>query len=314
VLKEVLKLTRSTIPSSIELRHDIQPDCGLVLADPVQVHQIAMNLITNAFHAMEETGGTISVTLEEADAGPVDLSVGSEGPPCRYAVLTVSDTGCGIESAILDRIFEPYFTTKQAGKGTGLGLSVIYGIVREHRGHIRVHSEVGRGSAFTVHLPLMDRSTEPLADETAQGLPRGTERILLVDDERVVVQLEQQILERLGYRVTARTDSMEALDLFREAPGTFDLVITDMNMPVMSGDRLARELIAIRPGLPVILCTGFSERMTRESAEAMGIRGFLMKPIIRADMAHMVREVLDAAGNRTGGDPPGGSSPGSGDG
>jgi PAS domain S-box-containing protein len=293
VLKEVLKLSRSTIPANIEITQEIQSDCGPVLADPSQLHQIAMNLITNAFHAVDETSGKISVRLQEIRLGPDDLA-DALLEAGRYAKLSISDTGAGIEPAIMDKIFEPYFTTKEKGKGTGLGLAVVYGIVREHHGDIKVYSEVGKGTTFNVYLPLMEKSSEQTVEEKAEDFETGSERILLVDDEEAIVRLEKQMLERLGYRVTSRTSSLEALEAFRANPSGYDLVITDMTMPNMTGDRLAKELIAIKPGIPIIICTGFSERINQEKVVAMGIQGLLMKPIIRSEMARIVREALDA--------------------
>jgi PAS domain S-box-containing protein len=293
VLREVLTLTRATIPVNIEMNQDIQKECGKVLADPTQLHQIAMNLITNAFHAVEETGGKISVVLRETTIASDDLATGSILPG-RYAMLTVSDTGCGMSSAVMDRIFDPYFTTKSQGKGTGLGLAVVYGIVREHHGEIRVRSEVGKGATFDVFLPLAAKSAEPLSVGDDTDIPSGNERILLVDDEKPVVRLGRQILERLGYRVTTHTHSVDALNAFRADPEGFDLVITDMTMPIMTGERLAREMMSIKPDIPVIICTGYSERINQEKADAIGVKGLLMKPISKTEMGGMVRGVLDS--------------------
>ena len=293
ILKEILKLTRATIPSSIEIARDIQPDCGLVMADPTQVHQVAMNLITNAYHATEG-GGRITVGLKEIHLQGDD---GSESPiePGKYALLTVSDTGCGIAPDIVEHIFEPYFTTKTQDKGTGLGLAVVYGIVTDHHGEIRVSSEEGQGTTFRVYLPLITKPCETPSKPPVMGDATGDERILIVDDEEAIARLETQMLERLGYRITSRESSVEALETFKADPGGFDLVITDMTMPHMTGDRLARALIGVRPDLPVILSTGFSETMNRDKAGALGIKGFLMKPVVKSELAKMVRDVLDGA-------------------
>jgi PAS domain S-box-containing protein len=291
-LKEILKLGRSTIPSNIEILQNIQTDCGLVTADPTQLHQVVMNLITNAYHAVEPSGGKISVQLRETALGPNDLT-GSPLEPGRYALLTISDTGCGIAPAIMDKIFEPYFTTKEQGKGTGLGLAVVYGIVREHNGDIKVYSEVGKGTTFNLYFPLLEKSSEPEIADKVEIHQTGDERILLVDDEEPIARLGNQMLGRLGYRVTYRTSSVEALKAFAAHPEAFDLVITDMTMPNMTGDQLAKELISIRPAIPIIICTGFSERINREKAEAMGIKAFLMKPVVKSEMAQTVRKVLD---------------------
>jgi len=294
IITEVLKLGRSTIPANIKIIKDIQNDCGRVLADPGQIHQVLMNLITNAYHAVEQTNGSISVRLEEATLE------GDEWTDCtleagQYAKLSVYDTGCGIDPALMDKIFDPYFTTKEQGKGTGLGLSVVYGLVRGHRGDIRVCSEAGEGTTFTVYLPLIKKSCETAPAVNKEIDKTGTERILLVDDEIQIVKMVKKILESLGYRVISRTGSPDALDAFKTDPNAFDLVLTDMTMPDMTGDQLAKELITIRPDIPIIICTGFSERINSEKAAGMGIKGFLMKPIIKSEMARMVRNVLDEA-------------------
>ncbi len=292
IVKEALEFMRSTLPANVRLEPDIQSDCGPVMADATQVHQIAMNLITNAIHAMEQTNGDIIVRLKEAAIGPEDFP-GADLEPGSYAHLSVSDTGCGIDPAIINKIFEPYFTTKKQGKGTGLGLSVVYGIVKEHKGEIKVYSEIGRGATFNVYLPLMKRAKSALPAGIEQEIPTGHERILLVEDEMAVARLEAQMLQRLGYRVTLRLDSIEALNAFESTPEAYDLVMTAMTMPRMTGDQLAKALMAIRPDIPVIICAGFSERIDVDEAAAIGIKGFVMKPVLRADMAKTLREVLD---------------------
>ncbi|MFO7910540.1 MAG: PAS domain S-box protein [Desulfotignum sp.] len=292
ILKEVLKLCRATIPADITITKDIQADCGPVMADPTQIHQIAMNLITNAYHAVEPTGGTITVKIKEVDFNHDD-NPAFQLVSGRYAVLSVNDTGTGIEPAVINKIFDPYFTTKEKGRGTGLGLATVYGIVKAHGGDIKVHSEVGKGSSFNVYLPLLEKAQDAEPEKEMTPLPTGTEHILLVDDEKPIVHLEQQMLERLGYRVTSFTSSVDALAAFRTDPSCFDLIITDMNMPHMNGMQLAKELIAITPDIPIIICTGFSERINKENAAVMGIKGLLMKPVVMADMAKEVRRVLD---------------------
>lgn len=296
VLKEVLKLIRSTVPADIEI-HSRIPDTPIkVSADPTQLHQVAMNLLTNAYHAVADTSGEITVTLIEKDFGKENLPETLAIPPGRYACLSISDTGHGIEPALMNRIFDPYFTTKQQNKGTGLGLSVVYGIIREYGGDIRVTSEKGKGAAFDVYLPALGRTREENGSvEEIVTAARGDENILLVDDEQAIVNLEKQLLEKLGYKVSACFKSTEALELFNSAPDTFDLIITDMTMPDMTGDRLAKEARSIRPDLPVIICTGFSEKMDEQKAGDLGINGFLMKPVVLKEMARTVRDVLDTA-------------------
>lgn len=294
ILTEVCKLIRSTIPSDIEIFQDIQKDCGLVMAEATQLHQIAMNLITNAYHAVEKASGEIAIQLKEIILDNDDLK-DSPLQPGQYVMLSVSDNGVGIPKEIMNNIFEPYFTTKEKGKGTGLGLAVVYGILTEHKGDIKVYSEKGLGTTFNVYLPLMKKSDEAISTEKELNKLTGTERILLVDDEKSVVRLEKLMLERLGYNVSAMSNSLEALEIFNSNPDGYDLVISDMTMPNMTGDQLAQELMAIRPDIPIVICTGFSERINKEQAEANKVKGFLMKPVIKSEMAQMVREVLDEA-------------------
>ncbi|HSO18389.1 MAG TPA: ATP-binding protein, partial [Desulfosarcina sp.] len=295
VLKEIVKLMRATIPSNISITQSIPADCGMVLADPTQIHQIAMNLITNAYHAVEASGGRITIGLKEARMTEGEL-VGTDAKPGNYAVLSIADTGHGIDPRVIDKIFDPYFTTKTQGKGTGLGLAVVYGIVKDHGGFLQVDSEVGQGSTFSVHLPILNDAGEenPSADDIGINAT-GSESILLVDDEAAVVKLEKQMLERMGYHIEERVSSIEALKAFEAKPDAFDLVITDMTMPHMTGDQLARKLMSIRKDIPVIICTGFSERIDNEKAAALGVKGVLFKPVVKSDMARMIRKVLDEA-------------------
>ena len=291
ILKEALNLIRASIPMHIEISSDIEPDCGMVSADPTQIHQIAMNLITNAYHAVEETGGTINIELKETEFKPDGLPDNPITAP-KYVVLTVSDTGTGIDKTLINKIFDPYFTTKEHGKGTGLGLSVVYGIVREYCGDIQVFSEIGKGTTFHVYLPLLEGFMDSKTSDASRNYPAASESILLVDDEEPIAQMMQLILERLGYQVTTRTDSLDALSIFRDNPMKFNLVISDRGMPNMTGDQLAEELLSIRPEIPIILCTGFCTENEEKRAHAIGVRGLLMKPVTTADLAKMVRKVL----------------------
>ena len=293
IIKETLSLLRATLPTTIEIKQDLAKDAGVVNADPTQMHQVIMNLATNAGHAMQEKGGVLEVTLanvelDDLSAGKhLDLAAGS------YLRLTVSDTGHGMTSEIRERIFDPYFTTKDTGEGTGLGLSVAHGIVKTHGGTITVYSEPGEGTTFHVYLPLI-LEEEREEKESEEPLPTGTERILFIDDEEVLVEIGGQILEQLGYKVVTETSSVQALELFRAEPNRFDLVITDMTMPHMTGDKLARELMTIRPKIPIILCTGHSELVSEAKAEEIGIKAFVMKPLVMRNLAETVRKVLDA--------------------
>ena len=293
LIQEGLKLLRASLPATIEIRQDIEKDLGTIKADPTQIHQVLMNLCTNASHAMSEHGGVLEVSLSKVDTDG-SLSASSAGiEPGPYLRFRVSDTGHGMAPDVLKRIFDPYFTTKEVGKGTGLGLAVVHGIVKSHGGGIAVFSEPGKGTTFDVYLPRVEAFEAPSATDKMEAIiPGGQERVLLVDDEQAIVEIGQRLLEYLGYQVVVRTSSLEALELFRGRPDRFDLVITDMTMPNMTGDRFAREIWKIRPGIPVILCTGFSERITEEKAKAMGIREFVMKPLVIKDLAQALRRAL----------------------
>ena len=293
LIKEATKLLRATIPSSIEIECNIDESCGPIKGDPTQIHQIIMNLCTNAYHAVQETGGKLEVSLKEVyisyeqSLDRVGMKIG------KHVVLMVKDSGHGMEPQVLERIFEPYFTTKKQGKGTGLGLSVIHGIVKSHGGDITVSSRPGKGSTFKVFLPIIDDIEEEIQIIEPVIAINGKERILLIDDEEQIIDIEQQILERLGYKVTPKTDSEEALEEFAAQPDRFDLVITDMTMPKMTGDQLARRMMDIKPQIPVILCTGFNEAISEEKALSMGIDKFVMKPIVKDELASTIRTVLD---------------------
>jgi len=292
IIKEALKLIRSTIPTTIEIKQNISPACGVIKADPTKIHQIVMNLATNAYHAMEETGGELKVSLNELELSTLDL-INPDMATGGYVCLTVADTGKGMDKNIINQIFDPFFTTKKKSKGTGLGLSVIHGIVTSMNGAIQVYSEPGKGTVFNIYLPVeKSRFTEQISNSNVKA-QRGTEKILLVDDEEAILSMEKLMLERLGYHVTSRTSSIEALEAFRAAPDKFNLVITDMAMPNMPGNKLSVALIRIRPDIPVLLCTGFSETMSEEQAASIGIKGFLWKPIVMKDLSQKIREVLD---------------------
>jgi len=292
IIKEALKLIRSTIPTTIEIKQNIQADCGAIKADPTQIHQIVMNLATNAYHAMEETGGELIAGLKQMEFGTRDLSY-PDMTLGQYACLTVADTGIGMDKELTQKIFDPFFTTKAIGKGTGMGLSVVHGIVAGMGGAVRVYSEPGKGTEFYVYFPVEKSSFEKQSVQTHETIQYGTETILLVDDEEAIITMEKRMLERLGYQVTSRISSIEALEAFRANPDKFDLVITDMAMPNMPGDKLSAALNKIRPDIPVLLCTGFSETMSEEKAASLGIKGFLLKPIVMKDLSQKIREVLD---------------------
>ncbi len=291
VVKEALKLIRSTIPSTILMHQKINPGCKIE-GDPTQIHQIVMNLCTNAYHAMQDHGGALSVILETDT-----VDEGSYGKPAElkagpYVHLSVKDTGCGIAPEIADRIFEPYFTTRKRDEGTGLGLSTVHGIVKNHGGWLCVETRVGRGTTIHVFMPRADHaapSEEAAVGELASARPA---RILLVDDEPALVSMGREILENLGYDVVTGTDSSVVLDLFRSDPQRYDAVITDMTMPGMTGDVLAREMLRIRPDTPIVLCTGYSEQINAETARALGIRKLMMKPFKMSELTEVLNAIL----------------------
>ncbi len=294
LIKETFEFLRSTLPTTIELRQKIGADAPLVFADPTQMQQILMNLCTNASHAMERDGGTLTVAVDSYRIDEDEARVEPDAGPGEYVKLSVSDTGHGMEPGVLGRIFDPYFTTKGPGKGTGLGLAVVHGIVSAHGGKIKVHSQIGEGTAFHVFLPKAEggQKSEP---KTLKPLPMGTERILLVDDEAALVDMGKTILERLGYQVVPRTSPLEALEAFRSNPVRFDAVISDMTMPQLTGVGLAKKLLEIRPDIPVILCSGFGDRANEERARSLGVRAFLHKPVGMQDLANELRAALDSA-------------------
>ena len=293
IIQEALRLLRASIPKTIDIVCDLDHHCKPVMGDPTQVHQVLMNLCTNAYHAMQETGGTIQVKLTEThiDYEETLKHIGIKMGPHLH--LIVKDEGVGMDSSVLSRIFEPYYTTKEPGKGTGLGLSVIHGIVKNHGGFITVESTPGRGSAFHVYLPTIEESEVRTEKEACPSNAGGSERLLLVDDEPQLLAMEKQLIEKLGYRVTACSSAAEALKALEEQPDRFDLIITDMTMPQMTGDQLARRAWKIRSDLPVILCTGYNEMMSEEKAIEMGIRKFLLKPVDKDELAAAIRRSLN---------------------
>jgi len=291
--KEVIKLLRSTIPATIQITQDIHASCGPVLADPTQIHQIMINLCTNASHAMRENGGVLSIRLETVDIRQNTIdNDGLDVTPGDYVRLEVSDTGHGMSRSVMDRIFDPFFTTKGIGEDTGLGLAVVHGIVRSYNGFIKVTSELGKGTIFAIYLPQIDSEIQP--DEAlATLLPRGKENVLVVDDEKELVEMMARMLTNLGYTVYPFNNSLEAMEAFMAQPDKYDLVVTDMTMPTMTGAALAQKIISIRPDASIILCTGYSNIIDEAGARSMGISGYLAKPIIKMELAQLVRNVLD---------------------
>ncbi|MBW1695336.1 MAG: response regulator [Deltaproteobacteria bacterium] len=292
IIKEVLNLLRASIPATIEIVTKIQAENATMMADPTQIHQVLMNLCTNANHSMRDTGGMLEITLSAVELGPDDIDSYPELTPGSYLRLSVKDTGHGMDEQTLKQAFDPYFTTKEKDLGTGLGLAVVRGIVKNHGGAISIQSEPGKGTSIEVLFPRIDEEVL-IETENFRDLPKGRERILFVDDEEPLSNLGKLMLERLGYRVIAKTCPKEALSVFEKTPEDFNLVITDMTMPNMTGDALAEKLKEIRPDIPVILCTGHSDLVTKEKALSKDIKDFLMKPLSMRHLATSVRKILD---------------------
>ncbi|MCX5871286.1 MAG: ATP-binding protein [Deltaproteobacteria bacterium] len=285
IVKEVMSLIKVALPSTIEIHQEIDTNCGQVLMDPVQLHQVLMNLCTNSFHAMEGRVGTLTVRLAK---GEVDQD-GRE-----WLVISVADTGSGIDPAVLPRIFEPYFTTKDKSRGTGMGLAMVHGIVGGYGGRVEVQSEVGVGTTFYVYLPVAASQSSPVESVLAVPLPaRGKEHILVVDDEEQVLNIITSMLTGLGYRVTSKSSSQEALLLFMEIRDDFDLLITDYIMPLLTGVDLCAQIKKIRPDMPVILCTGYSEQIGEEVLKRAGVDEYFLKPVTLQGLAQVVRRVID---------------------
>ena len=295
VVKEVLKMLRSSLPTTVKIEEEIDLECGEVQVDPTQLHQVVMNLCTNAFHAMEDQKGTLQVELQRME---VDMGEAAEDPTALdgpFIVLSVSDTGCGMDQATKERIFDPYFTTKETGKGTGLGLAVIHGIVESFSGFIKVESEPGCGTTFQVYIPARENKINLLLQKTDEdgSLPVGTERIMVVDDEDSILDLHEMVLKRLGYKVTAITDSRVALEKIHAHPDQYDLLLSDQSMPNLSGAELSREVLKIRSTMPIILCTGYSSIVSEKDALAIGIKKYVKKPVGLKKLAVIIRQVLD---------------------
>ncbi len=293
LVKEAIKLLRPALPSTITISPITQEGNGAILADPTQIHQVVMNLCTNAFHAMESSGGVLAISLCDCELGATDLLHQPKAQPGRFVRLSVADTGPGIPSTIIEKIFDPYFTTKEVGRGTGLGLAIVHSVATAAGGFVQCDSVPGAGAIFHVYFPAIDK-TPPLCTHAIRSETIGRERILLVDDEVMLAEMEQSMLERLGYQVTICTGSQAALALFEDDPQRFDAVITDQTMPEMTGIELARRMLEIRPELPIILCTGYSSLINEQQARADGLQGFAMKPLSNRELAQLLRQLLDA--------------------
>lgn len=292
MIKEALKLLRSSIPTSIKIQESIDPNCGIVFADPTQIHQIVMNLATNAYHAMESDGGTMKITLSQVSIDEPFHKQHLGLLPGEYAKLCVSDTGTGIPQDILDRIFDPYFTTKQKGKGTGLGLAIVQSIAHTCSGDVTITSKEGSGTTVTVYLPIQNQSRDNTEELLGFTMPGGSERILLIDDDIRVLKIQMIQLERLGYKVAALTSSVKALKQIAATPYEFDLIITDMAMPELSGTQLIQQVKEIRPGIPIIVCSGYADQIDIEKCRVLGIQDYIIKPAKTRELAETIRRVL----------------------
>jgi CheY-like chemotaxis protein len=298
-VQEALKLFRSSLPATIEIRQRFQPGPGVILGDANQIHQVMMNLCANAAHAMKESGGILEVSLEPVvleadwDTDADSLSGKDALKPGTYMRLRVSDSGHGIPRSVMKRIFEPYFTTKKTGEGTGMGLAVIHGIVKSHGGDISVTSEPGKGSTFDILFPKIEGEPKP-ERKVERKAPGGSERILLVDDEKAMADMSTQMLKRLGYDVLGISNAIDALERIRREPGRFQLVISDLTMPHMTGIQLAEEIKKIKPDIPIILYSGFRAALTVKQIKAFGISDFITKPVAKSELARVVRRALDS--------------------
>ena len=291
VINEAIKLVESSIHSNIKVITALDKDISAVKADPTKIHQIVINLITNACYSMGEAGGELKISLKEIELEQSEL-INLAMHPGVYVRVRISDTGVGMDSEVISKIFDPFFTTKEKGKGTGMGLTVVHGIIIGMGGCIKVESEIGKGARFDVYLPGTKSVKEVILNHDRTELKGGGEHILLVDDEDEILTLEKEVLEKLSYQISCHSSSVDALEAFRTAPDKFDLVITDMAMPNLSGDKLSEQLIKIRPDIPILLCTGFGEIMSPKEFGAIGIKGFLLKPVVMKDFAQKIREVL----------------------
>lgn len=291
IIKESIKLIRSSIPTTIDIQMNAEDVEGVINADPTQIHQILINMCTNAAHAMDEEGGTLTISLSEIELDRLSRYLYQDIVPGKYVQLTIEDTGIGIDASIVDKIFDPYFTTKEVGKGSGMGLAVVHGIIKSCNGAISVYSEPLLGTTFKILFPSVDNAS--LNDEKLVGTNiTGSEKILFIDDEEALAKMGAEMLKRLGYDVVYQTDPLQALDRIKKDPDLFDLIITDMTMPVLTGDQLTKKILEINPDMPVILCTGFSHKIDSESALEIGIKQYIEKPLNSTQLASAVRKVL----------------------
>ena len=291
VVREVLKLIRASFPSNIEIQQDLNPSCGTVLADSTQMHQIIMNLCTNAYHAMMNNGGVLTVRLDKQSVGAGQVNGLAKNQKGTYVKLTIEDTGHGMDKRTIERIFEPFFTKKEVGSGSGLGLSVVHGIVSNNNGTIVVESEPGKGSTFMIYLPQHSELSFS-EGEVVQKVKKGKGSILFVDDEKEITYMGKRMLESLGYTVDIKSDSKTALEVFKKNPNKYDLLVTDQAMPKMMGTELIGEIKKIRPDLKSIIITGYQDSIPRNAMEQFGITDIISKPLILSDFSELIGRVL----------------------
>jgi len=292
IIKEALKLLRPAIPATISIIQDISDDCGSILADISQMHQVIMNLCTNAFQAMEDNGGTLSLKLKKITVSAEDLDYFSNLHPGEHVKLVIKDTGIGMDAKTIDRIFEPFFTTKKVGKGTGLGLSVVHGIVKGHNGDIHVYSEPGAGTEFKLFFPVYS-DTAKIIDQEQVKIQGGSESIIMIDDEIEIIALFRKILTKLGYQIEVFTNSTEALKKIENNPDKYDLLITDLTMPGKTGIEIAEEIQKIKKDMPVILISGYSAEISEEKMTRLGIKGVLQKPLVIQDLVNQIKKIFN---------------------
>ena len=293
VVDEAAKLMQATLPSTIKVIINLEKESDLIMADPTKIHQVVMNLMTNAYHAMEKTGGDLMIKLT-SEILPRMLISGESIMPGKYMHLCVTDTGEGIPPELIDRVFDPYMTTKKEGKGTGLGMAVVHGIIKSCHGYIAIESQLGKGTSVDIHIPILKEDRKAIRSDHPLGhrYYKGSGRILLVDDEASIIFMEKKMLERMGYHVTAINSSLEALNRFKETPYKYDVIITDYTMPEMNGVQLAQAIMAVRPDIPVLLFTGYSEQITSETVKKIGIRELVMKPVYQSQLSLILHKTI----------------------
>ncbi len=295
IVEEALKLMRASIPTTIDVVKKLSEEESYIFADPTQIHQVVMNICTNAYHSMKQQGGTITVELKPNQMIPADLNLEIDNPEKqKFVILKIQDTGCGFDDELKERIFEPYFSTKEKGEGTGIGLAVVHSIVCDCGGKIVADSQKNVGSTFSIFFPQIEPKSVVKPNDYKDGLPTGKEKILVVDDEEHIVKLLKHLLENLGYTVTTASGAEEALVLFKSSPESFDLILTDMTMPNLTGAELSKRVLEISPETPIIMCTGYSDIIDRDKALEIGIKEFILKPFTCSELSKIIRKVLDS--------------------